>query len=95
MSQKSQFPEQYLVHRQGAVENLITQGLKALDSSPYQADWQQLLDRLEVLVLNAPPNPKLVNEANNGDPMDAVTEDNVPTRCVMLLYPERLILANS
>lgn len=69
------------------MENLITQGLKALDSSPYQAEWQQLLDRLEVLILNAPPNPKLVNEANSGDsvlPMDAVTEDNVPTRCVVV-----------
>jgi hypothetical protein len=86
MSQKSQFPAQYLVHRQGAVESLITQGLKALDSSPYQAEWQQLLDRLEVLILNAPPNPKLANEPNNGDsafPMEVVTEDNVPTRCVV------------
>jgi hypothetical protein len=85
MSQKPQSPAQYLVHRQGAVENLITQGLKALGSSPYQAEWQQLLDRLEVVILNAPPNPKLAYESNNGDSaMDAVTEDNVPTRCVVV-----------
>lgn len=93
MSQKSQSPARYLVHRQGAVtavENLITQGLKALDSSPYQAEWQQLLDRLEVLILNATPNPKLGNESNNGDiafPMDAVTDDNAPTRCVVNVNP--------
>jgi hypothetical protein len=95
MSEKSRSPARYLVHRQGTVENLITQGLKALESSPaspYTDDWHRLLDRLEVLTLNASPNPKTVNESNNGDyafPTDAVAEDNVPKRYVFV-PPESL-----
>jgi len=88
MSQKSRSPARHLVHRQGTVENLVAQGFHALESSPsspYQNDWHQLLDRLELLTLSAYPSNKPVNESSSADasfPLEAVTEENVPRRYV-------------
>lgn len=89
MSQKSPSPARYLVHRQGTVDNLITQGHNALECapySPYTTDWRHLLERLEVLTLNTTPNSKLTVETHNADsgfPLEALPEDSVPRRYVL------------
>ncbi|KIM27893.1 hypothetical protein M408DRAFT_160740 [Serendipita vermifera MAFF 305830] len=88
MSQKSPSPaRRYLVHRQGTVDSLITQGHNALEvaphaseyASPYVNDWRLLLDRLEVLTLNTPPANSTKSADESGFPLEPV-EDSVPKR---------------